>query len=1654
MGKLVAGDYAEYFAGIGGGDGGGGGYIYIHGGNISAEGCNGAAGIGGGHNKGANIRIYGGEIYAEGGKGAAGIGGGAGGGKSNVLIRGGNIKATSKGTGIGAPCDSKAAEVSIYGGTITAKGEEGPGISGYSITISGGTITAKGGKNSAAIGFGPDLTDCEIKIKGGNVRAIADSGGYGIGATKGKKATIKLSWTNLGDRIYASSYSGTVNVQKEFIIEGTSTIVQGNKYDKKKINNKTLLAKTLITVSATNGTVTPDNSNPASGTTVKLTVVPNPGYMIESVSYNDGTEHKIKPSNGTYQFKMPKGDVTVKATFKDLTISTANDWELFRTNVNNGRTFEGETVTLSDDITVDSHVCNNNSHRFKGTFDGQGHTITFNESASSQPGGLFRYVENATFKNLKVAGTFTNGAGNKYTGGICGWTYGTVNIIGCVSEQVISCAVGGESYHGGFVAINQEDATLNITNCVFAGKLLGSSDKGNGGFVGYNESTISLSNCLFMPAEVTMSGTGSRTFNRGNKAANYNTCYYTQPFGTSQGNKVVGSTEKPSTIGKLLGNDYFVEVYENGMKYGDKYYVKSGLNAYSYLDASGQEQLCTAATDVTGSTKTLGADNSETWYAVGSDITISSRITVRGTVNLILANSGRLEAQKGITVSNGNTLNIFGQADDTGQLIANGDNSAAGIGSGGNINIYGGIITAQGISGGTVTLSYNSANSSITSDSYSGTVNVASGKKFRNNADATEIFSGNSVAIGDGKTIVPVTYTIRFDKNANDAEGTMADLTMVYSKAGYLTANAFTRKGYTFSGWNTQADGNGTNYADIAEVTTDLASTQGAVVTLYAKWTAVSYTIHYDANGGTGEMADQTFDCDETPVKTISANAFSRTGYTFEGWNTVSNTVGGKSCNSGDLVTTLATDNGNEITLYAQWKFDYANAWGTDGTTEESAYVISNKAALDRFANELNAGGKFKGKFVKLDADIDLTGQGFAGLPGTFEGTFDGDGHTISGLDITAPSVGFFAILNGTVKNLTLKGKMTVEGYNGSGGAVAADTESEAVIDNCVCLVTMSSPGYQQNVGGVVGYNDGGIITNCYYLGTTADYDHINAVGYIFAGDENDNHALFSLTKDGDVTMSGLTIDEGTIIDNKYIAQGQTLTMTLTADDNAGFKYQVMNDLTNSYDDVFLEALGNDEYSLMMPAQDVYLMPVYLYDGLSSLTYEENAYHVKTVADLKAVADAADAGYADYTFVLDNDITITIDDADKFSGIASFSGTFDGQGHTISGMNISGADEAGFIGNLSGTVKNLTLKDCTVTGTNYVGILAGSIYNGNIYDCFVDGGTVIGPQPGAIAGNFSATYASDNYYTENVVVKTDENVLKAAGTCGTGSNGDCYYEGVAKAALMVQVKDNANNDATIKEFASGTYRTVQLQGRTFYKDGNWNTLCLPFNVSTLELDEPDNPLYGATVMMLDNESSGFNAGTLTLNFNTANWINAGKPYIVKWDKDENYDENPSDYDITNPVFKFVKIPSDYTDAEAIATALANAASQSNDGTVTFKGSYASQSFNEDNKSILFLGGNNTLYWPKSGATIGACRAYFELNGITVGDPSFSVRSIVFNFDDSEATSIDHSQFIIDNSSLTIDNEAGAWYTLDGRKLNKKPTKSGLYIRNGRKIVIK
>ena len=201
-----------------------------------------------------------------------------------------------------------------------------------------------------------------------------------------------------------------------------------------------------------------------------------------------------------------------------------------------------------------------------------------------------------------------------------------------------------------------------------------------------------------------------------------------------------------------------------------------------------------------------------------------------------------------------------------------------------------------------------------------------------------------------------------------------------------------------------------------------------------------------------------------------------------------------------------------------------------------------------------------------------------------------------------------------------------------------------------------------------------------------------------------------------------------------------------------------------------------------------------------------------------------------------------------------------------------------------------------------------------------------------------------------------------------------------------------------------------------------------FYVISEENSEDLNKAVGSVIMTYDE-----NTGTLTLEFSdNLTAIEAGKPYIVKW---------ADGTSIVDPVFTNVTI------SDATANAETNY--------VDFVGTYSPVNIYTDEKTNLYLGAGNKLYYPTaSGFKVNACRGYFQLKqGLTAGEPTNSqqpgVRAFVLNFDDdSNATGILTTNF---TNSTNSDNE---WYSLDGCRLNGKPTAKGIYINNGRKVVIK
>jgi uncharacterized repeat protein (TIGR02543 family) len=142
------------------------------------------------------------------------------------------------------------------------------------------------------------------------------------------------------------------------------------------------------------------------------------------------------------------------------------------------------------------------------------------------------------------------------------------------------------------------------------------------------------------------------------------------------------------------------------------------------------------------------------------------------------------------------------------------------------------------------------------------------------------------------------------------------------SSLAHLSANVFTRAGYTFSNWNTQPGGGGTSYAD--------GGLYGfsASITLYAQWTGISYTVTFNANGGAGSMAAQT----RNTATALSLDTFTRGGYTFNGWNTLAGGNGTSFANGASYPFTSST------TLYAQWSLNsYTVTFNANGGTGSMA---------------------------------------------------------------------------------------------------------------------------------------------------------------------------------------------------------------------------------------------------------------------------------------------------------------------------------------------------------------------------------------------------------------------------------------------------------------------------------------------------------------------------------------------------------------------------------------------------------------------------------------------------------------------------------------------------------------------------------------------
>ena len=219
--------------------------------------------------------------------------------------------------------------------------------------------------------------------------------------------------------------------------------------------------------------------------------------------------------------------------------------------------------------------------------------------------------------------------------------------------------------------------------------------------------------------------------------------------------------------------------------------------------------------------------------------------------------------------------------------------------------------------------------------------------------------------------------------------------------------------------------------------------------------------------------------------------------------------------------------NATGLTLEGCTIGEWADGGGESGTAEDLGYIYDSNTKTYTVYNadglmniaELVNGGKTDIN-ITLTADIDLTGKNWTPIgtdyDNSYKGTFDGGGHTITGLTFTTNDeyVGLFGWLNraGTVKNVVMEGVQITSHqiYGGSIGGVVG--YSWGTIENCSVSGSVSGTVY---VGGVVGAQIGGSITGCSSSATVKGTVDVGGV----AGQTNSSATLTACYATGNVTI-------------------------------------------------------------------------------------------------------------------------------------------------------------------------------------------------------------------------------------------------------------------------------------------------------------------------------------------------------------------------------------------------------------------------------------------------------------------------------------------------------------------------------------------------------
>nr|WP_204355157.1 hypothetical protein [Prevotella intermedia] len=345
-------------------------------------------------------------------------------------------------------------------------------------------------------------------------------------------------------------------------------------------------------------------------------------------------------------------DVTVTGTFD---IASKADWKTFRDIVNGGLTRVDAKLTQDVDLCKEINIVGNSIEQYEGTFDGQGHTLSFDWTSQ---GGLapFYFVDGATIKNLRTKGKITTSGGE--ASGLLGNAYGTTTISNCVSDVEITSSIDWDACEAaGLVQTVAYNGKVTVTDCVVKGNINATTEKGQKGMAGFvyeleDGGACTLTNCLYVGKN---NGVGDECYTFAPAGITLNNCYYLNACGKAQGDKITEAQLKNGYVahklqagrtdnvwGQTLGTDNEPQlttekakhVYKVDFKYMDE------VKATRYANSGGRVKLPTAK-------ELLGADyDAQKSYTLtfengfSETTAINGDITVSVTVNVVTGIDG------------------------------------------------------------------------------------------------------------------------------------------------------------------------------------------------------------------------------------------------------------------------------------------------------------------------------------------------------------------------------------------------------------------------------------------------------------------------------------------------------------------------------------------------------------------------------------------------------------------------------------------------------------------------------------------------------------------------------------------------------------------------------------------------------------------------------------------------------------------------------------------------------------------------------------------------------------------------------------------------------------------------------------------------------